>query len=571
MKTIFKKIAAVCLSMAVMVGVMGATNWGNSAVAASPNLLETSSFEAEGTLPSYLLSDAKAAFLAGNLNGWFAGGNAKYGKDGAIVAEDGNYALSMTGRASQQIKGLAAGSTYVVSFKAKRAAAYSSATVNLRCRVVKTKLDAENSVYPTADKVGGSIYALYQTAKGSAYVGLGNTYTEYSFTFTAGSDIAADECVLLQFADQAGNGAKRVMLDDIVVVKQQDSLLYDGGFDATTAVASAPSAADYAANHIWYRVNGDGKILTESDLNRCYPLKGYLHQSVLFNKGTVYTLAFKAKSATGSAGAATLTYAVCKTANRGTYVATKDITLQLTSTWQSYFVTLRDLSVEDGTVYSLRLFDKNNQSTASILLDDLALYEEQLKDNGEVTDLFEFMGNSIRSVGNQALRFKYGVEKLKLQRAAFHGFTISEYGFVAQQTQSLNGQALVKENARAVQAAYKADGSLDTIVSETDLEKTVRAALYNIGYNKQQQTTDYSVYGESFTCRPYIVLVNDSGYSITVYAEQQTADVFSVMQAILEATGDDAQTKADQASVAAVLENKDILNAYNSWYSAKTE
>ena len=58
MKTIFKKIAAVCLSMAVMVGVMGATNWGNSAFAASPNLLETSSFEAEGTLPSYLLSDA---------------------------------------------------------------------------------------------------------------------------------------------------------------------------------------------------------------------------------------------------------------------------------------------------------------------------------------------------------------------------------------------------------------------------------------------------------------------------------------------------------------------------------
>lgn len=201
MKTIFKKIAAVCLSMAVMVGVMGATNWGNSAVAASPNLLETSSFEAEGTLPSYLLSDAKAAFLAGNLNGWFAGGNAKYGKDGAIVAEDGNYALSMTGRASQQIKGLAAGSTYVVSFKAKRTAAYSSATVNLRCRVVKTKLDAENSVYPTADKVGGSIYALYQTAKGSAYVGLGNTYTEYSFTFTAGSDIAADDCLLLQFCD----------------------------------------------------------------------------------------------------------------------------------------------------------------------------------------------------------------------------------------------------------------------------------------------------------------------------------------------------------------------------------
>ena len=158
-----------------------------------------------------------------------------------------------------------------------------------------------------------------------------------------------------------------------------------------------------------------------------------------------------------------------------------------------------------------------------------------------------------------------------MQRAAFHGFTVSEYGFVAQQTQSLNGQALVKENARAVQVAYKADGSLDTVVSETDLEKTVRAALYNIGYNKQQQTTDYSVYGESFTCRPYIVLVNDSGYSITVYAEQQTADVFSVMQAILEAAGDDAQTKADQASVAAVLENKDILNAYNSWYSAKTE
>ena len=148
MKTIFKKIAAVCLSMAVMVGVMGATNWGNSAVAASPNLLETSSFEAEGTLPSYRLSDAKAAFLAGNLNGWFAGGNANYGKDGAIVAEDGNYALSMTGRASQQIKGLAAGSTYVVRFKAKRTAAYRSATVNLRCRIVKTNLDAEIRFIP---------------------------------------------------------------------------------------------------------------------------------------------------------------------------------------------------------------------------------------------------------------------------------------------------------------------------------------------------------------------------------------------------------------------------------------
>ena len=270
-----KKLASLCVAVLLLCTAAFAVPLYGSVTAAGSSLLQNGDFETPQTLSAYTIAGAKTAFSAGNLNGWFTGGNGNYGKDSAIVADgENNHALLMTGRAMQQIKGLKTGAVYSVRFKAKRAAAYSSATVNLRCRVLKTKLDAENSVYPTADKVGGSIYALYQTANGSAFFGLGNTYTEYSFTFTAGSDIAADDCLLLQFCDQTGKGAKRVMLDDVTVTEQglTASAVAEAGGIATVSnpepglseqvtFTATPGSSDYAFLG-WFTQNGTAAVST---------------------------------------------------------------------------------------------------------------------------------------------------------------------------------------------------------------------------------------------------------------------------------------------------------------------
>ena len=139
-----KKLASLCVAVLLLCTAAFAVPLYGSVTAAGSSLLQNGDFETPQTLSAYTIAGAKTAFSAGNLNGWFTGGNGNYGKDSAIVADgENNHALLMTGRAMQQIKGLKTGAVYSVRFKAKRAAEYSSATVNLRCRVLKTKLDAE--------------------------------------------------------------------------------------------------------------------------------------------------------------------------------------------------------------------------------------------------------------------------------------------------------------------------------------------------------------------------------------------------------------------------------------------
>lgn len=272
-----KKALSLSMAVVLLCAALLAVPLYGSVTAAGGSLLQNGSFETAEALSAYTIAKAKEAFAAGTLNGWFVGGNTNYGKESAIVDDGaGNHALLMTGRAMQQIKGLKAGAVYTVSFKARRAPEYSTATVNLRCRVVKTKLDGEASVYPTADKTGGSIYALYQTAKGSAYVGLGNDYSAYSFTFTAGSDIAADDCVMLQFADQTGKGAKRVLLDDVTVTEQgltAAAVAKAGGvatvsnptpaFGEEVTFTATPSSSDYAFSG-WFTKDATAAVSTEN-------------------------------------------------------------------------------------------------------------------------------------------------------------------------------------------------------------------------------------------------------------------------------------------------------------------
>jgi len=81
-------------------------------------------------------------------------------------------------------------------------------------------------------------------------------------------------------------------------VTDLNELIYDGGFDLTSKVASAEGAATvtYESAHIWYKPSTSSAVENDGE-NKVLNLKSWIYQSVKISENTSYVLKFKAKNA----------------------------------------------------------------------------------------------------------------------------------------------------------------------------------------------------------------------------------------------------------------------------------
>ena len=79
--------------------------------------------------------------------------------------------------------------------------------------------------------------------------------------------------------------------------QENGELLYDGGFDRTTAVQKAESydTVTYESAHIWYMPSSASSIVSEGE-NKVLRLASWAYQSVKIEANAVYHLTFKAKT-----------------------------------------------------------------------------------------------------------------------------------------------------------------------------------------------------------------------------------------------------------------------------------
>ncbi len=154
-----------------------------------------------------------------------------------------------------------------------------------------------------------------------------------------------------------------------------------------------------------------------------------------------------------------------------------------------------------------------------------------------VTKNFEFKGTSIRTTGNQALRFKTQVNKSVLE-ADYSGYQIVEYGFLAfradymDEGSDLTVDTQITRNGKTIKALQKpayVKNKQDIIFSETESEKLFTAALYNIKAEN---------YGVDYAVRTYAVLQGLNGNKVTVYVtETQAYSVNATAEARFAAIG----------------------------------
>ncbi len=195
---------------------------------------------------------------------------------------------------------------------------------------------------------------------------------------------------------------------------------------------------------------------------------------------------------------------------------------------------------------------------------------------------FTFVGNSIRkdfeSANGQALRFKYTVLNSAFAAQHFSGYTLTEYGFVVQKKLALNGSPLTKSNALACAVGYRAtaDGTvLEELVSdynEKTQTKTFTAALYNIGYYTNKNTTNYALWGCEYTIRCYAVYSKTGAADIVRYGLEHSSSVFATFEAIEKAPASqsDLDYLTQKLAFAAPGENgKTIGDYYAAWKNKK--
>lgn len=173
----------------------------------------------------------------------------------------------------------------------------------------------------------------------------------------------------------------------------------------------------------------------------------------------------------------------------------------------------------------LVMSDNGNTGKNAYYLDNITLTKVS---NDSITT---FGGASIRTTGNPALRFKSTIDVAAIEAAT--GATVNEFGFTAIRSDYLDTAALVKDGVygskKAVTGvAYRAGGEDNKILEQDGNKYTFRAALYNIGVNKDGSRFDYSILGKEFSARTYVVLQHNGGTREVLYGETQSYSIFEV-------------------------------------------
>ncbi len=167
-------------------------------------------------------------------------------------------------------------------------------------------------------------------------------------------------------------------------------------------------------------------------------------------------------------------------------------------------------------------------------------------------------GNAMRAAASdvpQALRYKFAVPNKYLE--SLNGNAFKQMGFLATETENLNGAALTKDTANVKDAVVGQDNYQ---YKENDTNNTyVTAALYNIG--RTDGKLNYEKYASKYSVRPYFVYTNDNGNEIIVYGETISVSIFEVMYAIR-----DLSTNQDDINaVNGMLENETLRKLYADW------
>lgn len=242
------------------------------------------------------------------------------------------------------------------------------------------------------------------------------------------------------------------------------------------------------------------------------------------------------------------------------------VDLSETSGWQEYTTSFTLDYTQAKSQITLTVFagrTAENQTPATIMFDDVTISKEDYIDN------FEYKGNAIRTSGNQALRYKYAINKSVLDTVTPSGYKVVEYGFIAANSEKTTSDPTLDTEGVIVSAAYISDfeGNLskDIIFSETDDLKYVSAALYNIGV--KNGTTDYNYYDKFYSIRLYVVFENESGDRKTIYSESYSSSVFLTVNAIFDAPATNEQVVKDKAEIGEFIKsNQALQNAYCTLY-----
>lgn len=248
---------------------------------------------------------------------------------------------------------------------------------------------------------------------------------------------------------------------------------------------------------------------------------------------TNYKLSFKYRDS----GAGTM---------RGIFVTTTVNILNLVTSEESKYTLAkkgfkdRTELVTDWTELTFN-FNSGNLSTVYLVFGDNGQGAPNGNRTTDVDDLYltsiaddsitTFGGASIRTTGNPALRFKSTIDVAAIETAT--GATVSEFGFTAIRSDYLDTAALVKDGVygskKAVTGvAYQAGGEDNKILEQDGNKYTFRAALYNIGVNKDGSKFDYSILGKEFSVRTYVVLQHNGGTLEVLYGETQSYSIFEV-------------------------------------------
>lgn len=190
-------------------------------------------------------------------------------------------------------------------------------------------------------------------------------------------------------------------------------------------------------------------------------------------------------------------------------------------------------------------------TTGNVYIDDMVC----------IKDTFAIKGNAIRAK-DSALRYKFAIPNEMLEEY-YEGSSLYKTGLLVDTSEDnlFIGKALKDAEVTEDNYQYTAGDTKHTYFT---------AALYNIG--RKGGKMDYSVYGNDFSVRPYVIYVKPNGDIFTIYGDSVKASIFDVMYAIKYQSANDS----DVAIVDAMLENEDLYNSYinqqptDYFYAAKS-
>lgn len=248
---------------------------------------------------------------------------------------------------------------------------------------------------------------------------------------------------------------------------------------------------------------------------------------VAVEKNTNYILSYDIKYAAGAK------------LKGGSFISTAVNTRKLDEIGEEFKLAVYNLSNADSESWTSvsAAFNSGNLEKVYLVMNDRnGSKGEYYLDNITLTkvsndSITTFGGASIRTTGNPALRFKSTIDVAAVGAAT--GATVSEFGFTAIRSDYLGTAALVKDGVygskKAVTGvAYQAGGEDNKILEQDGNKYTFRAALYNIGVNKDGSRFDYSILGKEFSVRTYVVLQHNGGTREVLYGETQSYSIFEV-------------------------------------------